>query len=82
MNFNPLLADLSAVSAEEVEKKISELTRKYFIASRSGNGHLCEQILVTIEAYKQELRIKNAAANKVVTRNGDKEFDDLINVNK
>lgn len=82
MMFNPLLGNVSHLSAIDLDSKISELTRKYFIASRSGNGNLCQQILVVIEGYKQELSIKNAAANKISTKNGDQNFDDLINVNK
>jgi hypothetical protein len=80
--FNPLLSDISASSAEEIETTISELTRKYFIAARSGNSGLAQQVLMTIEVYKQELAAKYAAASKVATRNGDKNFDDLIHVNK
>jgi hypothetical protein len=82
MLFNPLLTDISHLTAPDMETKISELTKKYFIAARTGNSYLCEQILVVIESYKQELAAKNAAANKVATRNGDQNFDDLINVNK
>jgi hypothetical protein len=82
MLFNPLFGDISHLTATDLETKISDLTKKYFIAARSGNSSLCEQILVSIEAFKQELRIKNASANKVSTRNGDQNFDDLINVNK
>jgi hypothetical protein len=82
MLFNPLLGDVSSLTSVELESKISELTKKYFIAARSGNGHLCQQILVAIEGFKQELAAKNAVANKVATRNGDANFDDLINVNK
>jgi len=82
MLFNPLLGDVSRLTAPELDNKISELTKKYFIAARTGNSHLCEQILVTIEAFKQELSAKNAAAMKVATSKGDKDLDDLINVNK
>jgi hypothetical protein len=82
MLFNPLLGDVSSLTASELDAKVSELTKKYFIASRAGNGHLCEQILVTIEAFKQELSAKNAAAMRIATSKGDKDLDDLINVNK
>jgi hypothetical protein len=80
--FNPLLGDIQNLSVEELELKISELTRKYFIAARSGNSGLAQQVLVAVEGYRQELSSKHAAANKVATRNGDKNFDDLIHVNK
>jgi|APCry1669192269_1035402.scaffolds.fasta_scaffold07898_3 hypothetical protein len=82
LTYNPLFNDVSDLSAEQLDSKISELTRKYFIAARSGNSGLCQQILVAIEGFKQELSAKNAKAMSVATRNGDKNFDDLINVNK
>jgi hypothetical protein len=78
--FHPLLPNLTEIKAPELEIKISELTKKYWISARSGNGYLCEQILVAIEAYKTELQNKNLAANRIVAKNGDKDLDDLIKI--
>jgi hypothetical protein len=78
--FNPLLPDLSELKTTELENKISELSKKYWIAARSGNGALCEQILVVLESYKYELQSKNLAANKIPTKSGETGLDDLINI--
>ena len=79
--FHPLLPNTANLTIAELENKINELTKKYWIAARSGNGGLCEQILVALEAYKFELQNKNLNNNKIPTRNGDTDLDGLINVN-
>jgi hypothetical protein len=79
--FHPLLPNTANLTIAELENKINELTKKYWIAARSGNGGLCEQILVALEAHKFELQNKNLNNNKIPTRNGDTDLDGLINVN-
>jgi hypothetical protein len=79
--FHPLLPSTSDLTAAELENKVNDLTKKYWIAARSGNGGLCGQILVALEAYKFELQNKNLNNNKIPTRNGDTDLDGLININ-
>lgn len=76
--FNPLLPDLSKVKNEDLELKINELMKKYFIAARSGQGVVCNQISVILEAYKEEQRRRYLETNKKVIQ--DKNLDDFINV--
>jgi hypothetical protein len=78
--FHPLIADLTDLSSQELETKINELSRKYFIAARSGNADLGQQIIVALEMYKEQLRAKNLAASKVATQSGNKDLDDLIKI--
>ena len=78
--FHPLLPDMSELKTADVENKIYELTKKYWIAARSGNGYLGDQILIVIEAYKTELQKRNQAATKISTQNGNKDLDDLIKI--
>ncbi len=80
--FNPLLNDLQELKIPELESKISELSKKYFIAARSGNSSLCQQILVVLETHKSELQKRHLADTKVQTTNSIKDLDGLINVNK
>jgi hypothetical protein len=80
--FHPLLADLSELKLDELELKISELSKKYFIAARSGNSGVCQQISVVLESYRSELQKRNLATNRVVSKNLDQDLDSLINVNK
>lgn len=75
--FNPLLPDLSEIKNEDLDKKITELMQKYFIAARNGMGGVCNQIGVILEAYKDEQRRRQIQANqKLMSQN--KHLDDFI----
>lgn len=79
--FNPLLPDLTTLKTEDLDNKITELMQKYFIAARHGQGAVCQQISVILDAYKDEQRRRHAAANqKLVNQNRD--LDDYINVDR
>lgn len=78
--FHPLLPDLSSLKDSDLEIKISELSKKYHIAARSGNGSLCSQIIIALEEYKSELQRRLLEQSKVVMKNQNKDLDDLINV--
>lgn len=76
--FNPLVDNFDDLSDAEVENKISELSRKYFI---SNNPQVQQQISVLIEMFKQELQSRRAKAKlKEQEQNGDNGLDNLINV--
>ena len=77
--FNPLIQDLSALKNEDLENKITELMKKYFIAARSGMGGVCNQINVLLEAYKDEQRRRHAQATQKLNSQ-HKNLDDYINV--
>lgn len=79
--FNPLLQDLSNLKDSEVDNKVHELTKKYWIAVRSGNGGLGQQILVVLESYKDEMRKRQAASQRALMEKQNKDLDDLIKVN-
>ena len=77
--FNPLLDNFDDLSDSEIENKISELSRKYFI---SRNLQVQQQISVILEMYKQELQLRTAKAKlKDQEQTGDNSLDDLININ-
>lgn len=78
--FNPLVADLSALKISEIETKISELSKNYFIAANSGNSGLAQQVLVLLDQYRMELQTRNLQTSKVPTTSGDTNLDDLINI--
>jgi hypothetical protein len=77
--FNPLMPNLGEIKENDLENKISELTRKYFMALRT-NGYLAEQVLVSLEAYKYELRQRQIASQKSLMEKSNKDLDDLIKV--
>lgn len=78
--YNPLLQDPSKLKNEDLENKITELMRKYFIAAKFGQGAVCSQISVILEAYKEEQIKRLADANKKLIKNQDKNLDDYINI--
>ena len=76
--FNPLMPDLKEVKDQELENKLYELTKKYWIAARGGNGGLAQQILVALEAYKDEMRLRQANQQRAMLEKQNKDWDDLI----
>jgi hypothetical protein len=79
--FNPLLPDLSKLKNEDIDNKITELMKKFLIASRSGQGGVCAQISVILESYKQEQFKRQADALKKL-ENKHKDFEDFVNVDR
>ncbi len=77
MFFHPFEGDLSQLKDNEVEDRLQELTKKYFIAARSGNQELLTQLSTFVTIYKSEL--SNRFKNKLHS-NQDKDLDQLINV--
>jgi hypothetical protein len=79
--FNPLLEDLTKVKDLDLEKKILDLSHKYNLALRLGQGSLAHQIVVTLEQYKYEYQQRQAAAmKKLDDKQKEQGIDDLINV--
>jgi hypothetical protein len=53
--------------------------KKYFLAARFGQGAVCNQISVILEAYKAEQSTRHIKANQKLA-NQNKNLDDFINV--
>jgi hypothetical protein len=79
--YNPLLSDPSKLKLEDLDNRVNELMRKYFIASKFGQGAVCEQINVILEVYRNEQRKRFVDANQKLIKNQDKNLEDYINVN-
>lgn len=76
--FNPLMPDLRDVKDQELETKLHELTKKYWISARGGNGALAQQILVALESYKDEMRRRQVEQQRSLMEKQNKDLDDLI----
>jgi len=51
------------------------------MALRLGQGGLAQQIVITLESYKEEYRIRQAQSlQKIQEKQKDQGIDDLINV--
>jgi hypothetical protein len=70
---HPLISNLNDLSAEELSNKISELYKKLAIASRSGNGYMCDQIRMALASYQNQYQEKTR-------KDSDTQFDDVIDI--
>ena len=75
--FNPLVDDFKELTDVQIDDKIVELGRKYWM---TRNPDLQAQIHVIMEMYKQESRARQARAYQQSQENGDNGLDNLINV--
>jgi len=76
--FHPLQEDLSQLKDPELDQKVQEVTRKYFMAQRLGNAQLLTQLQTFVNIYRDEQR------RRLLTKNQNNKLDDdldqLINV--
>ncbi|NBO29799.1 MAG: hypothetical protein EBX47_10150 [Synechococcaceae bacterium WB8_1B_057] len=77
--FNPLLSDLGKLKDQDIEDKITELMKKYTIAAKSGQGMVCSQIVVILEAYRSE-QSRRYEKNLKKSLSSNKNLDDYINI--
>jgi hypothetical protein len=75
--FHPLGEDLSRLKDNEVEEKLQELTRKYFLAARMGKPELLTQLSTFVTIYKEELSKRLLAKTQGTY---DTDLNQLINV--
>lgn len=79
--FNPLLSDPTKIKDEDLENKILDLSKKYQIAMRLGNGSVAQQIVLTLDTYKSEQMRRQAESMQALQKKSrDQGLDDLINV--
>ena len=71
--FNPLLPDLTNIKQEELVKKIGELSQKY---QRTQNMGLKNQLMVILEQYREEYRIRLRAQ----VEKDMKKLDKVLNI--
>lgn len=75
--MHPLVDNLQGLKEAEIEAKINDLTRKYFM---SRNPDVQLQIASVLETYKEELNTRRQAEWQKMTENRDKNLDKLIKV--
>jgi hypothetical protein len=75
--MHPLVGDLSVLKDADIENKIQDLTRKYFM---SNNFDLQQQIGMVLSAYKEELANRQRQAYEKMMQTRNKDLDKLINV--
>jgi hypothetical protein len=75
--MHPLADEMSTLKDGELESKISDLTKKYFMTSNTG---IKAQIASLLENYRNELSTRRSAEWKKMIENRDKGLDKLINI--
>jgi hypothetical protein len=74
---HPLVGSLDHLTPDELTAKISELYKKLAIASRSGNGNLCNQIRMALESHQAKYQEKVQQMNQ---KSGGSDFNDKIDI--
>jgi hypothetical protein len=75
--IHPLQEDLSDLKDFDLEQKIQDLTKKYYLAYKLGNHELLTQISTFLTIYKEEMSKRYLEKTK---QNLDGDLDQLINV--
>jgi hypothetical protein len=75
--MHPLADEMSSLKDSELESKISDLTKKYFMTNNTG---IKAQIASLLENYRNELSTRRSAEWKKMIENRDKGLDKLINI--
>lgn len=76
--FNPLVDSFAELTDVQLESKISDLQKKYFM---THNNELRQQIAVILNMYKSEHITRLAKARERDLTRGNTDLDGLINVN-
>ena len=76
--MHPFVSDLSGLTDSEVENKIFEISKRYFMTQ---NTHVREQILTVLSMYKQEIDQRRDALWQKTIENKNKGLDKLIQIN-
>jgi hypothetical protein len=69
---HPLIGNVDDLTTEQLQEKISELTKKLGIALRSGNGHLCNQLRMALETFNNKYQERLRGSGTL--------FDDVIDI--
>lgn len=74
--FNPFIDNLKNLSDSELEQKILELSKKFFVAQRLGKIDLLTQIQTALIMYREENTRRATSRQSQL----DNDLDQLINV--
>jgi hypothetical protein len=78
--FHPLLGDPSKLKDVDLENKITDLNKKYYIAAQMGQGGAASQIIVALEMYRAEQNRRYIQSTKNINKKQGGDMDDLINI--
>jgi hypothetical protein len=76
--IHPLVNDLSVLKDNEIEEKILDLSKKYWI---TRNPEVQFQIRMLLDQFNEELRVRRNKAIQQQYENRNQELDKLIKIN-
>ena len=79
--YHPLVDNPKTLKDSELDSKIADLSKKYFIASNLGQREAASQMSIILEMYKEEQIRRQSLATDKLMKKQNKDLDDLINVN-
>jgi len=77
---HPLIGDINNLTIDELSAKVNDLSNKLNIATRSGNGHLCHQIRMALETFRNKYQERLQESYKKQEEGSHINFDDKINI--
>jgi hypothetical protein len=75
--MHPLIQDLENLTDSELDAKINDLTKKYFMVS---NFEVQRQIAIVLDSHKEELSKRRAKEWQKMSEKLNKNLDKLVNV--
>jgi len=75
--MHPLLGNLESLKDNELEQKIFDLSKKYFMTS---NPEVKSQMVMVLDGLKEEMSKRRQAQLAALMANRDKTLDKLIKV--
>lgn len=75
--FHPLSEDYSKLKDAEIEARLQDLSRKYFMTQAAA---VKQQLAIFIDIYKNELNERRAKQLAQVYQTRGKDLDKLINI--
>ena len=77
---HPLIGDINDLTIDELSARVSELSNKLNIATRTGNGHLCDQIRMALETFQNKYQERLQESYKKQEEINHINFDNKINI--
>ena len=76
---HPLINDISNLTVEELQTKISDLNKKLAFATQTGNQALVSQIQLVLGSYNQAYKTKIDA---MMSKDGKNKYSSKIDIAK
>jgi hypothetical protein len=77
---HPLIGDINHLTIDELSGRVNELSNKLSVATQMGNAHLCNQIRMALETYRNKYQERLQESYKKQEETSHINFDDKINI--